>query len=55
MVRGHLFRQNIVSAVAGLLLRCRECSEPEQVSMEDTAVRDVAPRMSCEVLAAAAW
>ena len=42
MVRGHLFRQNIVSAVAGLF-------------MEDTAVRDAAPRMSCAVLAVAAW
>ena len=37
MVRGHLFQQNSVSAVAGLLPRCLECSEPEQVSMEDTA------------------
>jgi hypothetical protein len=35
-----LFRQNNVSAV---------------VFMEDTAVRDAAPRMSCAVLASAAW
>ena len=35
-----LFRQNNVSAV---------------VVMEDTAVRDAAPRMSCAVLASAAW
>ena len=40
MVRGHLFQQNNVGAV---------------VFMEDTAVRNVAPRMSCAVLAAAAW
>ena len=35
-----LFRQNNVSAV---------------VFMEDTAVRNAAPRMSCAVLASAAW
>ena len=34
------FQQNSVSAV---------------VSVEGTAVKDVAPRMSCAVLAAAAW
>ena len=29
--------------------------EVHVVSMEDTSVRNVAPRMSCAVLAAAAW
>jgi hypothetical protein len=40
MVRGQLFSQNSVGAM---------------MSREDTTLKSVAPRMSCAVLAAAAW
>ena len=45
------------TALARWLVCCpgAASAEPEQVSMEDTAVKNVAPRMSCAVLAAAAW